>query len=117
VLIPLFKWQQCPIDLKIEIAYCIGNVFIVADFEMIKFFVELGFLDLLVQSISSSNIMLIRVGMTAIRKLFRKIKKHEKIATKLGISHCSVIFTEFERLGGIDALEGLLYHKNHDIYE
>jgi len=107
VLIPLFKWNACPEELKTELAFCIGNVFILADFTMIKYFIEIGFLELLISSLSSTNELLVRVAITAIRKLFRKTKRHEKIASELGLSHCKVIFVEFERLGGLDALENL----------
>lgn len=77
VLIPMFKWPQCPIEIQLELAFCIGNVFIAADFIMIKYFIEVGFLELLVTSLQSQTSQLVAIALTALRKLFRKTRKYQ----------------------------------------
>jgi len=105
VLIPMFKWPQCPLEIKYDLAFCIGNVFIAADFSSIKYFLEVGLLDLLVTCLKSDSEQLVLISLTALSKLFNKTKIEEMIAFSL--QDCSIIFGEFERLGGIDLLEEL----------
>ena len=44
VVLPLYRNPSCVEDLKVELAYCIGNVFIFADFNCIKHYVQMGIL-------------------------------------------------------------------------
>ena len=44
VILPLYRNPSCAEDLKVELAYCIGNIFIFADFNCIKHCVEMGIL-------------------------------------------------------------------------
>ena len=55
VLLPMFKWPDCPLEILLELAYCIGNVFISADFVLIKYFIEIGFLELLITSLRAES--------------------------------------------------------------
>jgi len=80
-------------------------VFIAADFSSIKYFLEVGLLDLLVTCLKSDSEQLVLISLTALSKLFKKTKIEEMIASSL--QDCSIIFGEFERLGGIDLLEEL----------
>jgi hypothetical protein len=98
VLIPLFAFEQCPEAMRIDLAYCIGNVFIYADLGKVKYFVDIGFLGLLVKAMSFTACPeLIKVAVTAVHKLLKKVKKQEL--------DYEVIRNEFERLGGLDVLE------------
>ena len=51
----MFKWPDCPLEIQLELAYCIGNVFISADFVLIKYFIEIGFLELLITSLRAES--------------------------------------------------------------
>lgn len=73
-IIPLFLSESCPKDTKVELAYCIGNVFIGADFAQIKHFVEIGILNILVSSLDSPSDVIMTVMLTGIKKLLRKAK-------------------------------------------
>jgi hypothetical protein len=96
-----------PQETKVELAYCFGNLFIRADFTQIKHFVEIGILDILVDSLSSCSDVIVTVMLTAIKKLLRTTQHHYLKAEELGFHHHRVIFDEFERKGGVDKLEGL----------
>ena len=72
----MFQLPECPSVLRIELAYCIGNVFIHAKFEQIKYFIEAGSLTLLVQAMSEQDDELVKVAVTAVKKVLRKTKRH-----------------------------------------
>ena len=86
--------------MRIDLTYCIGNVFIYADFGKVKHFIDIGFLSLLVRAMSFSTCPeLIKVAVTALHKLLKKAKKQG--------DDREIIRNEFERLGGLDVLESL----------
>lgn len=95
MLLPLFKWENCDSDLKTEIAYCIGNVFIYANLELITHFIQIGFLEVLVNSLHSENLLQVNVSLTAIKKVFQKTAKFNKAAKKLKLRQNTSIFEEF----------------------
>ena len=70
-IIPLYL-SSPDSDIKVELAYCIGNLFIRTDFTQIKHFVEIGILDLLISSLDSANDLIVTVMLTAIKKLLKK---------------------------------------------
>jgi len=69
-IIPLYL-SDVPLETKVELAYCFGNLFIRADFTHIKHFVEIGVLDILVDSLESKSDVVMTVMLTAIKKLLR----------------------------------------------
>lgn len=73
---------------------------------------EVGLLDLLVNCLKSDSEQLILISLTAQSKLFKKTKKQEINA----FQDCSIIYGEFERLGGVDILEELQTHKSWQVY-
>ena len=48
-LLPLFQLPECPPQLQLELAFCIGNILINTDFSSLKYFLRLGLLTALVQ--------------------------------------------------------------------
>ncbi len=70
-IIPLYL-SNISQETKVELAYCIGNLFIRTNFTQIKYFVEVGILDILVQSLDSSSYLIVTVMLTAVKKLLKK---------------------------------------------
>ena len=93
--------------IDVDLAFCIGNSFLKADFDQVKYFVDCRILDLLVLMLKSSDFRIVLITLTAIKRILGKTKRALKMQTQLGLNHCGIIFTEFERLGGLDILEQL----------
>ena len=53
----------------LDLAYCIGNILINTVFATLKYFLKLGLLASLVQMLNSGELTILRVGLTAMRKV------------------------------------------------
>jgi hypothetical protein len=52
-----------------DLAFCIGNILINTEFATLKYFLKLGLLASLVQMLNSGELTILRVGLTAMRKV------------------------------------------------